>query len=388
MPSLQTALPPELANNVIRVGIFYFNFTVYAFEELSILALRWNSWNHFHCMIDENMIKQTADALVSTGLAKLGYKYVNIDDCWAEIDRDNEGNLMAKKSTFPSGIKALADYVHSKGLKLGIYSDAGKMMPGSLGHEEQDAKTFASWGIDYLKYDNCNTDGSRPTVRYPVMTRALMKAGRPIFFSLCEWGDLHPALWGAEVGNSWRTTNDISDSWESMVSRADMNEVYADLARPGGWNDPDMLEVGNGGMTKDEYIVHFSIWAMSKAPLLIGCDVTNATKETMEIIANKEVIAVNQDKLGVQAKKVRMEGDSEVWAGPLSEYRVVVLLLNRASIRFSLTAQWDDLRIPPNTIVEARDLWEHKTLKTRFVGNLTVTVDSHACKMYILKPIS
>ncbi|KAI7994540.1 Alpha-galactosidase 1 [Camellia lanceoleosa] len=353
----------------------------------------WNSWNHFHCMIDENMIKQTADALVSTGLAKLGYKYVNIDDCWAEIDRDNEGNLMAKKSTFPSGIKALADYVHSKGLKLGIYSDAGyftcsKMMPGSLGHEEQDAKTFASWGIDYLKYDNCNTDGSRPTVRYPVMTRALMKAGRPIFFSLCEWGDLHPALWGAEVGNSWRTTNDISDSWESMVSRADMNEVYADLARPGGWNDPDMLEVGNGGMTKDEYIVHFSIWAMSKAPLLIGCDVTNATKETMEIIANKEVIAVNQDKLGVQAKKVRMEGDSEVWAGPLSEYRVVVLLLNRGPIRYSLTAQWDDLRIPPNTIVEARDLWEHKTLKTRFVGNLTVTVDSHACKMYILKPIS
>lgn len=353
----------------------------------------WNSWNHFHCMIDENMIKQTADALVSTGLAKLGYKYVNIDDCWAEIDRDYEGNLMAKKSTFPSGIKALADYVHSKGLKLGIYSDAGyftcsKMMPGSLGHEEQDAKTFASWGIDYLKYDNCNTDGSRPTVRYPVMTRALMKAGRPIFFSLCEWGDLHPALWGAEVGNSWRTTNDISDSWESMVSRADMNEVYADLARPGGWNDPDMLEVGNGGMTKDEYIVHFSIWAMSKAPLLIGCDVTNATKETMEIIANKEVIAVNQDKLGVQAKKVRMEGDSEVWAGPLSEYRVVVLLLNRGPIRYSMTAQWDDMRIPPNTIVEARDLWEHKTLKTRFVGNLTVTVDSHACKMYILKPIS
>lgn len=353
----------------------------------------WNSWNHFHCMIDENMIKQTADALVSTGLAKLGYKYVNIDDCWAEIDRDNEGNLMAKKSTFPSGIKALADYVHSKGLKLGIYSDAGyftcsKMMPGSLGHEEQDAKTFASWGIDYLKYDNCNTDGSRPTVRYPVMTRALMKAGRPIFFSLCEWGDLHPALWGAEVGNSWRTTNDISDSWESMVSRADMNEVYADLARPGGWNDPDMLEVGNGGMTKDEYIVHFSIWAMSKAPLLIGCDVTNATKETMEIIANKEVIAVNQDKLGVQAKKVRMEGDNEVWAGPLSEYRVVVLLLNRRTIRYSMTAQWDDMRIPPNTIVEARDLWEHKTLKTRFVGNLTVTVASHACKMYILKPIS
>lgn len=198
----------------------------------------WNSWNHFSCQIDENMIKETADALVSTGLAKLGYKYVNIDDCWAEIARDSKGNLVPKKSTFPSGIKALADYVHGKGLKIGIYSDAGyltcsKTMPGSLGHEENDAKTFASWGIDYLKYDNCNNDGSKPTVRYPVMTRALMKAGRPIFFSLCEWGDIHPALWGAQVGNSWRTTNDISDTWESMVSRADMNEVYAELARPG-----------------------------------------------------------------------------------------------------------------------------------------------------------
>ncbi|KAK3004135.1 hypothetical protein RJ639_018989, partial [Escallonia herrerae] len=239
----------------------------------------WNSWNHFSCKIDENVIRQT-------------------DDCWAEIARDEKGNLVPKKSTFPSGIKALADYVHGKGLKLGIYSDAGyftcsKTMPGSLGHEDNDAKTFASWveflvallvaisissmilldvnmdmqfpqGIDYLKYDNCNNDGSKPTVRYPVMTRALMKAGRTIFFSLCEWGDMHPALWGAEVGNSWRTTNDITDTWESMVSRADMNEYYAELARPGGWNDPDMLEVRNGGLTKDEYIVHFSIWAISK----------------------------------------------------------------------------------------------------------------------------
>lgn len=353
----------------------------------------WNSWNHFSCQIDENMIKETADALVSTGLAKLGYKYVNIDDCWAESARDSKGNLVPKKSTFPSGIKALADYVHGKGLKIGIYSDAGyltcsKTMPGSLGHEENDAKTFASWGIDYLKYDNCNNDGSKPTVRYPVMTRALMKAGHPIFFSLCEWGDIHPALWGAQVGNSWRTTNDISDTWESMVSRADMNEVYAELARPGGWNDPDMLEVGNGGMTKDEYIVHFSIWAISKAPLLIGCDVRNATKETMEVIGNTEVIAVNQDPHGVQAKKVRMEGDLEIWAGPLSSYRVALVLLNRGPSRNPITAQWDDIGIPPNSIVEARDLWEHKTLKERFVGNLTASVDSHACKMYVLKPIS
>ncbi|XP_039019343.1 alpha-galactosidase 1-like isoform X2 [Hibiscus syriacus] len=352
----------------------------------------WNSWNHFGCNIDEKMIRETADALVSTGLSKLGYEYVNIDDCWAEISRDDKGNLVPNKSTFPSGIKAVADYVHRKGLKLGIYSDAGyftcsKKMPGSLGHEEQDAKAFASWGIDYLKYDNCNNDGSKPTVRYPVMTRALMKAGRPVFFSLCEWGDMHPAEWGAPVGNSWRTTNDIADNWESMISRADQNEVYAEYARPGGWNDPDMLEVGNGGMTKDEYIVHFSLWAISKAPLLLGCDIRNMTKETLDIITNKEVIAVNQDPYGFQAKKVRMEGDQEIWAASLSGYRLAVVLLNRGPVRYSATALWDDIGLDPKTVVEARDLWEHKTLRTQFVGNLTATLSPHSCKLYVLKPI-
>ncbi|WVZ07569.1 hypothetical protein V8G54_020915 [Vigna mungo] len=403
------------------------------------------------------VVNSAADALVSTGLSKLGYTYVNIaqavklnpkfsiiaDDCWAELNRDANGNLVAKKSTFPSGIKALADYVHSKGLKLGIYSDAGyftcsKQMPGSLGHEFQDAKTFASWGIDYLKYDNCNNDESKPTdsfenyglhmIRYPVMTRALSMAGRPIFFSLCEWGDLHPALWGAKVGNSWRTTNDINDSWESMISKADMNEVYAEYARPGGWNDPDMLEVGNGGMTKNEYIVHFSLWALSKAPLLLGCDVRNMTKDTVDIVTNKEVIAVNQ---GVQGKKVRMEGDIEIWAGPLSRYRVAVVLLNRGPWNISITAYWDDIGIPSKSAVEARDLWEscmhafvfigttdavtyllqcmlcfyhnsvdtdavtyllqwmqHKTLVGRFKEKLTAQVEPHACKMYVLKPVA
>lgn len=353
----------------------------------------WNSWNHFNCFIDEKMIRDTADALVSTGLAKLGYRYVNIDDCWAEISRDDKGYLVPKKSTFPSGMKALADYVHGKGLKLGIYSDAGyftcsKQMPGSLDREEQDAKTFASWGIDYLKYDNCNNDGSKPLVRYPVMTQALMNAGRPIFFSLCEWGDMHPATWGFKIGNSWRTTNDISDNWDSMISRADQNEVYAEYARPGGWNDPDMLEIGNGGMTKDENVVHFSLWAISKAPLLIGCDVRNTTKDIIDIIANKEAIAINQDKLGVQAKKVRMEGDWEVWAGPLSKYRVALVILNRGAWRTAITAHWDDIGIPVGSTVVARDVWEHKTLKTRFVGNLTATIDPHACKLYVLKPVS
>ncbi|KAL5982983.1 hypothetical protein ACLOJK_017063 [Asimina triloba] len=303
-----------------------------------------------------------------------------------------QGNLVAKQSTFPSGIKALADYVHSKGLKLGIYSDAGGSMPGSLGYEKQDAQTFASWlpnlrqltsinisdfqGIDYLKYDNCFNDGSRPTIR----------------------GDLHPAKWGAEIGNSWRTTSDISDNWESMVSRADMNEVYADYARPGGWNvllpchlicelvfdisDPVMLEVGNGGMTKDEYIVHFSIWVISKAPLLLGCDVRNVSKDIMEIIANEEVIAVNQDRLGVQAKKVRMLGDVEIWTGPMMGNRKVVVLVNRSFHVAHVTAYWDDLGLPSNTVVQARDLWK------TFNHSLTETLPIHSCKMYVLTPVS
>lgn len=186
--------------------------------------------------------------LVSTGLAKLGYEYVNLDDCWGESDRDSEGNLVAKKSTFPSGIKALADYVHIKGLKLGIYADSGRRtctgtMPGYLNHEEQDAKTFASWGIDYLKYDNCFNDDIKPTIRYRIMSRALNQTGRPIFFSICEWGDMHPALWAGDWGNSWRTANDISNPWISMLYTADMNEVYADYAKPGGWNGYDFSKI-------------------------------------------------------------------------------------------------------------------------------------------------
>ncbi|KAL8464893.1 hypothetical protein ACS0TY_034394 [Phlomoides rotata] len=259
----------------------------------------WNSWNHFQCNIQEKLIKETADAMVSTGLAALGYKYINLDDCWAELNRDSKGNLVAKGSTFPSGIKALADYVHGKGLKLGIYSDAGtqtcsKQMPGSLGHEEQDAKTFASWGVDYLKYDNCNNNNISPKERYPVMAKALLNSGRPIFFSLCEWGQEDPATWAKSIGNSWRTTGDISDNWDSMTSRADLNDKWAAYAGPGGWNDPDMLEVGNGGMSTQEYRSHFSIWALAKAPLLIGCDIRSLDAVTRALLSNHEVIAVNQ----------------------------------------------------------------------------------------------
>ncbi|KAI8537584.1 hypothetical protein RHMOL_Rhmol09G0035400 [Rhododendron molle] len=327
----------------------------------------WNSWNHFSCKIEEKLIRETADAMVSTGLAALGYKYINLDDCWAELNRDSQGNLVPKASTFPSGIKALADYVHAKGLKLGIYSDAGTQtcsltMPGSLGHEEKDAKTFAAWGIDYLKFDNCNNNNISPKERYPIMSKALLNSGRSIFFSLCEWGQEDPATWAKGVGNSWRTTGDISDSWNSMTGRADENDKWASYAGPGGWNDPDMLEVGNGGMTVGEYRSHFSIWALAKR----SC--------------------IDPDKLGIQGKKVKKDGDLEVWAGPLSNNRVAVVLWNRGGSEAAITAYWSDIGLKPTTIVNARDLWAHSTQRRVSGGKLSANVNSHDCKMYVLTP--
>ncbi|ONK77145.1 uncharacterized protein A4U43_C02F3560 [Asparagus officinalis] len=353
----------------------------------------WNSWNFFACNINEKVIKETADALISTGLADLGYIYVNIDDCWHSLLRNLKGELKPDPKTFPSGIKAVADYIHSKGLKLGIYSDAGiftcQVRPGSLYHENDDAELFASWGVDYLKYDNCFNLGIKPEERYPPMRDALNSTGHSIFYSICEWGVDDPALWAGSVGNSWRTTDDISDTWVSMTTIADLNDKWASYAGPGGWNDPDMLEVGNGGMTYQEYRAHFSIWALMKAPLLIGCDVRNMTAETFEILSNEEVIAVNQDPLGVQGRKVSVaenEGCSQVWAGPLSGNQLVVALWNRCSQSVTVTAKWGVLGLDESTSVSVRDLWKHENLAENVAGSFGARLDSHDCKMYIFTP--
>ncbi|KAL5569623.1 hypothetical protein UlMin_026198 [Ulmus minor] len=353
----------------------------------------WNSWNFFACNINETVIKETADALLSTGLADLGYVYVNIDDCWSKRERNSEDQLVPDPETFPSGIKALADYVHAKGLKLGIYSDAGaftcQVRPGSLFHENDDAKLFASWGVDYLKYDNCFNLGIKPIDRYPPMRDALNATGRTIYYSLCEWGEDDPALWAGKVGNSWRTTDDINDTWASMTTIADLNDKWAAYAGPGGWNDPDMLEVGNGGMNYHEYRSHFSIWALMKAPLLVGCDIRNMTTETFEILSNKEVIAVNQDPLGVQGRKVNVtgpDGCSQVWAGPLSGQRFVVVLWNRCSNATTITATWKSLGLQSSTSVSVRDLWQHKDVAGDAVSSFSARVDSHDCHMYIFTP--
>ncbi|XP_011076596.1 alpha-galactosidase 3-like [Sesamum indicum] len=355
----------------------------------------WNSWNFFKCDIHEDVIKETADALITTGLAKLGYNYVNIDDCWSEPTRNSEGKMVPDSKAFPSGIKALADYVHSKGLKLGIYSDAGlftcQVRPGSLKHEYDDATLFASWGIDYLKYDNCFNLGIEPEERYPPMRDALNATGRTIFYSLCEWGVNDPALWAGRIGNSWRTTDDIEDTWESMTAIADINDKWAAYAGPGGWNDPDMLEVGNGGMTYQEYRAHFSIWALMKAPLLIGCDVRNMTPETYEILTNEEVIGVDQDPLGVQGRKVHTYGPDgcyQVWAGPLTGQRYVVALWNRCSKPATITAEWAAIGLESSASYSVRDLWKHEYASLNSRTSFSAQIDAHACEMYILAPVA
>lgn len=268
----------------------------------------WNSWNHFGCGVNEELVKETARALVLSGLSTAGYTYVNLDDCWQRSRDPATGDIVADPVTFPSGMKALADYVHSLGLKFGLYSDAGTATcagrPGSLGFEEQDAALYASWGVDYLKYDNCNDNHTQPQIRYPLMRDALNATGRPVYFSMCEWGVDDPVKWARPVANSWRTTADISDTWESMTSVLDLNEPLWAAAGPGGWNDPDMLEVGNGLMSDDEYKAHFSLWALMKAPLLIGCDVRHMSQATADVLLNTKVIAINQDQLGVQGRRV------------------------------------------------------------------------------------
>ena len=269
----------------------------------------WNSWNKFGCNINETLIKETIDTLNSSGLLEAGYNYINIDDCWQSA-RDDDGVIIPDKDRFPNGIKPFVDYAHSKGLKFGLYSDAGYTTcagrPGSLGYEEIDAKTYSDWGVDYLKYDNCNNGGISAKERYPKMKEALSKVEHPIFYSICNWGEEETAKWAGEVGNSWRTTIDICDNWKSMIDNIDNNNKWYQYAGKGGWNDPDMLEVGNGGMTIEEYKVHFGLWAISKAPLIIGCDINTASEEIFDILTNPEVIAIDQDPLGIQGRKVKI----------------------------------------------------------------------------------
>ena len=361
----------------------------------------WNSWNKFQCNVDENLIRQTADAMVKSGMKDAGYQYVVIDDCW-QTARDKDGSIVADPEHFPSGIKALADYVHSKGLKFGIYSDAGEKTcagrPASRGHEFQDARQYAAWGVDYLKYDWCNTSTQDARASYALMRDALTAAGRPIVFSLCEWGTAKPWLWGKGIGNLWRTTGDIQDRWagkkewkpgdccsNGMLDIVDAEDGLESYAGPGHWNDPDMLEVGNGGMTLPEYHAHFSLWAILAAPLISGNDVRDMKPEIAEILLNQEVIAVDQDKLGRQGRRVRKDGDLEVWARALEGGNRAAVLLNRGTVEKSITVKWADLDYPAHAEAEVRDLWQKKDLG-KFKGEFSSQVGPHSAVMITIKP--
>jgi len=356
----------------------------------------WNSWNKFACNVSEDLIKQVADAMVANGMKDAGYQYIVIDDCW-QVDRDSQGNIIPDAKRFPSGIKALADYLHAKGLKFGLYSDAGTLTcqkrPGGRGYEFQDARQYASWGVDYLKYDWCSTSTQNQQASYSIMRDALGKSGRPMVFSLCEWGSSKPWLWARDVGNLWRTTGDIQDCWDckrdwggmGFVHILDLQNGLESYAGPGHWNDPDMLEVGNGGMTTTEYRSHFSLWCILAAPLIAGNDIRNMSPEIAEILTNKEVIAVDQDELGQQGRRVKRAGDLEVWSKQMADGSRAVALLNRSAAEAEISFSWSDVGYPNYLAAAVRDVWTKKDLGKR-TGSFSATVASHGVVMVTIKP--
>ncbi|WP_327321887.1 NPCBM/NEW2 domain-containing protein [Streptomyces sp. NBC_01210] len=346
-----------------------------------------NNWNSTHCRAEFNeaMVKGIAGIFVERGLKAAGYQYVNLDDCWVLPQRDTNGKLVPDPVRFPNGIKAVADYVHSKGLKFGIYTSAGTKtcntagFPGGLGHEYSDAQQFADWGVDYLKYDNCNNQGVDAELRYNTMRDAVKAAaettGRPIVYNICEWGQNKPWEWATGVGQLWRTTGDISDNWGSMLSIMKKNLPLAQYAGPGHWNDPDMLEVGNGGMTGTEYRSHFSMWSIMASPLLIGSDLRKAPAAAFEILGNREVIAVDQDPLGKQGTVISSEGGRWVVAKEMADGSRTVALFNENSSPQRIATTAEAAGLPDAAGYRLRDLWQHTDANT--AGTISATVPAH-----------
>ncbi|MDB4303312.1 glycoside hydrolase family 27 protein [Desulfosarcina sp.] len=353
----------------------------------------WNSWNLFEGDVSEDLLKEIADAMVETGMKDAGYEYIIIDDIW-QGGRDNRNNIIPDPEKFPNGIKALADYIHSKGLKLGIYSTAAQLTcagyTASYGFEEQDAKTFAEWGVDYLKYDYCNAPGDMQTAmeRYKTMSDALENTERPIVFAICEWGDRKPWLWGNEAGGHlWRTTWDSRDIWETetydsghagIMNILDKQVGLESYAGPGGWNDPDLLMVGLYGKGKSsswdgsqgcndvEYKSHFSLWCMLAAPLIVNLDVRNMNEATKEILLNKKMIAIDQDPLGKQGFKFIDEGDFEIWVKELSNEEIAICYLNRSEEKIKKKIKIDSIieRFGYRSkSYKASDVWNPENIK-------------------------
>lgn len=375
------------------------------FEGLALTPpMGWNSWNTFASNINEQVVRETADAMIANGMRDAGYVYLVIDDCWSKKERDENGNLVADPVKFPSGMKALADTLHAKGFKFGIYSCAGMKTcggyPGSWGHEFQDARTFASWGVDYLKYDWCDHGTADARDAYKRMSDALRAAGRPVVFSLCEWGQNKPWEWAVPVGHLWRTTGDIYDSydgrkgWESGWKR--LLDAQYDLvpssgpdgigkyAGPGHWNDPDMLEVGNEGLSLAESRAHFSLWCILAAPLMAGNDVRHMTPEVRAIMTDKDVIAIDQDPLGKQGFRALAQPakNIEIWVKELSHGEWAVCALNTSPAAADLTVEWSQLWTIEG-VRQVRDVWAKKPAGDTSKP-LTVRVESHDVALFRL----
>lgn len=375
------------------------------FEGLAMTPpMGWNSWNTFATNINEQLVKDIADAFVELGLKEAGYEYIVLDDGWMTMERDSMGNLVADPEKFPGGMKALADYVHGKGLKFGLYNCAGTKTcagyPGSRGHEYQDAMLYASWGIDYLKYDWCNTGKLNAEEAYITMRDALYAAGRPVVFSVCEWGDNEPWKWGEKIGHLWRISGDITPCWDCELGHGtwsswglwriiDMRKGIRAASGPGHWNDFDMMEVGNG-MTEGEDRVHFGMWAMLASPLIMGNDLRTASEETLEILTNKEVIAINQDSLGIQAFRFMDEGAIDIWLKPLKDGEWAMCFVNRSEEPVQFEFDWKKEHIGDNSLNRSlevneqeyriRDLYKQKNIGTT-AKRLKETIWGHDCLM-------
>jgi alpha-galactosidase len=366
-------------------------------EDLAMTPpMGWNSWNTFQTRIDEKLIESTADAMIANGMRDAGYVYVNLDDGWSTKDRDSSGNLVPDPLRFPNGMKALADYLHALGFKFGIYNCAGTMTcagyPGGRDHEEQDAKTYASWGVDYLKYDWCHSEGLKAPEAYKKMHDVLAASGRPIVFSICEWGQSKPWTWAKGIGQLWRTTGDIAPCWDCKLQwqtgwtlLLEQNVELAQYAGPGHWNDPDMLEVGNGQMTPSESRAHFSLWCMLAAPLIAGNDVRNMKPEIQEILTNREAIALDQDRLGKQATRFRADQNGQVWVKELADGKWGICLFNTTSATEQMKLNWSDLAFLGTEKYQVRDLWAGKDLGDTET-NLSADVASHDVALLRLEP--
>ena len=385
------------------VALAFCGLTSQAFAHPDSLVLTpplgWNSWNVFHENINEKQIQEIADAMVSSGLKDAGYIYLNLDDNWMDTKRDAQGNLQNNPKTFPSGMKAIADYVHKKGLKFGLYGDRGKRTchhynsnwqseSGSNGHEEQDAKKLAEWGVDYWKYDNCDSDPRTQEKDYTAMSNALRNSGRDIVFSICMW---EYKDWMPKIANLWRTTFDIGPEWIStswyrgVYEIIDANNKYWQIAKPGHWNDPDMLEVGNRGLSYEEQRSQMTMWSIMAAPIMISSDVRNMSNEVKELYLNKEMIAINQDSLGVQGHRISDKQGKQVWTKPLKNGDLAVALLNNNNSTQTVECTFADIGVEGE--VEVRDAWQKKDLGPRSSVSIELPAHGSALLRLVLKPV-